>query len=37
MFANWNGMEQEAMMQGNAGFDGSTGNVGYGSVRYEWE
>lgn len=31
MFANWNGMEQEAAMQGNAGFDTGTGNMGYGN------
>ena len=34
MFANWNGMEQEAAMQGNAGFDSGTGNMGYGSGLY---
>ena len=31
MFANWNGMEHEVGMQGNAGFDMGTGNLGYGS------
>lgn len=34
MFANWNGMEQEAAMQGNAGFDAGTGNMGYGNGMY---
>ena len=34
MFANWNGMEQEAAMQGNMGFDMGTGSVGYGSSTY---
>lgn len=34
MFANWNGMEQEAAMQGNAGFDNATGNMGYGDGVY---
>lgn len=34
MFANWNGIEQEAAMQGNAGFDQSTGNMGYGTGGY---
>ena len=34
MFANWNGMEQEAAMQGNAGFDNGTGNMGYGNGMY---
>lgn len=34
MFANWNGMEQEAAMQGNAGFDDGTGNMGYGTGVY---
>ena len=34
MFANWNGMEQEAAMQGNAGFDDGTGNMGYGNGIY---
>ena len=34
MFANWNGMEQEAAMHGNAGFDQSTGNMGYGTGGY---
>lgn len=34
MFANWNGMEQEAAMQGNAGFDNGTGNMGYGNGFY---
>ena len=34
MFANWNGMEQEAAMQGNAGFDNGTGNMGYGAGIY---
>ena len=29
MFANWNGMEQDAIMHGNAGFDTGTGNLGY--------
>ena len=29
MFANWNGMEQEAAMQGNAGFDNGYGNGVY--------
>ena len=29
MFANWNGMEQDAVMHGNAGFDAGTGNMGY--------
>ena len=30
MFANWNGMEQDAAMQGNAGFDNGYGNGVYG-------
>ena len=34
MFANWNGMEHEAVMHGNAGFDNSTGNMGYGTGGY---
>lgn len=34
MFANWNGMEQEAAMHGNAGFDTGTGNMGYGSGSF---
>ena len=34
MFANWNGMEQEAALQGNAGFDSSTGNMGYANGGY---
>ena len=34
MFANWNGMEQEAAMQGNAGFDNGTGSMGYGNGVY---
>ena len=34
MFANWNGMEQEAAMQGNSGFDNGTGNMGYGNGAY---
>lgn len=34
MFANWNGMEQEAVLQGNAGFDTGTGNMGYGNGVY---
>ena len=34
MFANWNGMEQEAAMQGNAGFDNGTGNMGYANGMY---
>ncbi len=34
MFANWNGMEQEAAMQGNAGFDNGTGNMGYANGIY---
>ena len=34
MFANWNGMEQEAAMHGNAGFDDGTGNMGYGNGVY---
>ncbi len=34
MFANWNGMEQEAAMQGNGGFDKGTGNMGYGNGVY---
>ena len=34
MFANWNGMEQEAAMQGNSGFDNGTGNMGYGNGVY---
>ena len=35
MFANWNGMEQDAAMQGNAGFDNGTGNMGYGNGVYD--
>ena len=34
MFANWNGMENEAALQGNAGFDMGTGNMGYGNATY---
>ena len=34
MFANWNGMEQDAALQGNAGFDKGTGNMGYGTGVY---
>lgn len=34
MFANWNGMEQEAALQGTAGFDTGTGNMGYGNGVY---
>ena len=34
MFANWNGMEQEAAMQGSGGFDSGTGNMGYGNGVY---
>lgn len=34
MFANWNGMEHDAAMQGTAGFDGGTGNMGYGGGMY---
>ena len=34
MFANWNGMEHEAAMHGNTGFDNSTGNMGYGTGGY---
>lgn len=34
MFANWNGMEQEGSMQGNSGFDGGKGNMGYGDAGY---
>lgn len=34
MFANWNGMEQEAAMHANAGFDTGTGNMGYGNGIY---
>lgn len=34
MYANWNGMEHEAAMQGNAGFDDGTGNMGYGNGVY---
>ena len=34
MFANWNGMEQDAGMPGNAGFDNGTGNMGYGNGYY---
>ena len=34
MFANWNGMEQEAALQGNAGFDNGTGNMGYSNGGY---
>ena len=34
MFANWNGMEQDAVMSGNSGFDMGTGNMGYGNVAY---
>lgn len=34
MFANWNGMDQEAAMQGNTGFDNGTGNMGYGNGVY---
>ena len=34
MFANWNGMEQDAAMQGNAGFDTGTGSMGYGNGGY---
>ncbi len=29
IFANWNGLEQEAMLHGNGGFDLGTGNMGY--------
>ncbi len=31
IFANWNGLEQEAMLHGNGGFDLGTGNMGYGN------
>jgi hypothetical protein len=34
MFANWNGMEHEAAMHSNAGFDMGTGNMGYGTGAY---
>ena len=34
MFANWNGMEHEAALHGNAGFDLGTGNMGYGNGTY---
>jgi len=34
MFANWTGMEHEAMMRGNAGFDVGTGNSGFGNGTY---
>lgn len=34
MFANWNGMEQDANLQGNAGFDMGTGSLGYGNGAY---
>ena len=34
IFANWNGMEQEANMQGHAGFDNGSGNMGYGNGVY---
>ena len=34
MFANWNGMEHEAAMHGNAGFDSTTGTMGYGTGGY---
>ena len=34
MFANWNGMEHEAAIQGNTGFDMGTGNMGYGNGVY---
>ena len=34
MFANWNGMEHEAAMHGNAGFDNTTGTMGYGTGGY---
>ena len=34
MFANWNGMENEAVIQGNSGFDLGTGNMGYGNTAY---
>ena len=34
MFANWNGMEHEAVMHGNTGFDNTTGNMGYGTGGY---
>ena len=34
MFANWNGMEQDAAMQSNSGFDNGTGNMGYGNGVY---
>ena len=29
IFANWNGVEHEAMLHGNGGFDLGTGNMGY--------
>ncbi|KAL6719072.1 hypothetical protein ACLMJK_003307 [Lecanora helva] len=29
MFANWNGLEHDAVMHGNSGFDMGTGNMGY--------
>ena len=29
IFANWNGLEHEAMLHGNGGFDLGTGNMGY--------
>ena len=29
IFANWNGLEHEAMLHGNGGFDLGTGNLGY--------
>ena len=32
IFANWNGVEHEAMLQGNGGFDMGTGNMGYGNT-----
>lgn len=34
MFASWNEVEQEAAMQGNAGFNNGTGNMGYGNSIY---
>lgn len=29
IFANWNGLEHEAMLHGNGGFDLGTGTLGY--------
>lgn len=34
MVSSWNGTEYEAVMQGNAGFDVGTGNIGYGNGTY---